>query len=504
MLHMTAAVWSVTALADYRDDIGFTRLAAELGGAMPSGAGIKVVQVEASESTNGQVYMPNTNDLEFTGKSFTNASGASNDVSGHATTVGRYYYGLQAGMATGISDVAMYLADDWLSSFLRIGQPSLEPATETRQIQNHSWIAFDDSLSTDAVRRLDYAIERDGFVAIVAPNNGSGTNLPAVPGHSYNAICVGRSDGDHSAGGTRFDEAGRVKPDLVVPLGATSFTAPAAASAAALLLQTATNAGLQNAKKPECVKAILMAGATRTQFPSWNRTSARPLDSTYGAGQLNVYNSYIILTNGQQTASSSNLVSWTGWDRTGIVADGTSTYFFAVPAGTAMTDLSVVLAWSRRIVDGNPSPTVFDPQPEVLNLDLEFWSASNHAVVARLDMSTSIVDNVERIVQKNLPAGQYALRVLSNTNCSYALAWHSDVLEQPRFSSIVLSADGQATISASIASSHTYIVQAADSLILPAWSNLATNLITTNLMQFIDPASTNRSRRFYRIQLADP
>lgn len=501
---MAAAVLTLgTAWADCRDDVGYTKLAAELGAGMPTGAGIKVRQVEASEGTSVTNYMPDTNNVEFAGKAFTNVNETATNASSHATTVGRYYYGLQTAMATGIADVAVHWADDWLDSFLEVGAMRPEPAAETRQVQSHSWIAADDSLMTNAVRRLDYAIARDGFVAIVAPNNGSGTTLPAVPTHSYNAICVGRSDGQHSSGGTRLDEAGRMKPDLVVPADATSWAAPIAASAVALLLDAATNAGLANAGKPECVKAIMMAGATKAQFPSWSRTAARPLDATYGAGQLNIHNSYRILTNGQHSAGSSNLLPLLGWDCTNIAAGTTSTYFFAVASNTAMTRFSVVLAWNRQITDDNPAPQFFDPVPHMANLEMEFWSATNFAVSTRLDLSTSTVDNVEHVFQRNLPIGQYAVRVSSDTNSSFALAWWGETVMLPRVAGCAVSNDGPVVITAEVSPSHTYYVQASTSLLPVAWINIGTNTPVTNLLQVSDETWTNYPVRFYRITLAE-
>ena len=57
--------WSGSAAADWKSDIGYTALQAELGANMPTGAGVKVTQVEASWG------MPDPSNAEFAGKTFT-------------------------------------------------------------------------------------------------------------------------------------------------------------------------------------------------------------------------------------------------------------------------------------------------------------------------------------------------------------------------------------------------------------------------------------------------
>ena len=73
-------------------------------------------------------------------------------------------------------------------------------------------------------------------------------------------------------------------------------------------------AGTDGARS-EVIKAMLMAGATKGEFANWidpttglvnpwNRTQTRPLDDVFGAGELNVYNSYLIGIGGKQSASA--------------------------------------------------------------------------------------------------------------------------------------------------------------------------------------------------------
>ena len=57
--------WSGSATADWKLDIGYTALQAELGSAMPTGAGVKVTQVEASGGK------PDPGNAAFAGDTFT-------------------------------------------------------------------------------------------------------------------------------------------------------------------------------------------------------------------------------------------------------------------------------------------------------------------------------------------------------------------------------------------------------------------------------------------------
>src|SRR5690606_1724510 len=85
-------------------------------------------------------------------------------------------------------------------------------------------------------------------------------------------------------------------------------------------------------------------------------------------------------------------------------------YFFTVPAGQTLK-WSVVLAWHRVVV---PDATWQDAETRLPNLDLVLWEADADSVprqeVAR---SASTIDNVEHLYRKALPAGRYALEVVS-------------------------------------------------------------------------------------------
>src|SRR5690606_36630681 len=104
-----------------------------------------------------------------------------------------------------------------------------------------------------ALRRFDFLINRDNITAVVGVANGSGTALPNLMAHAYNAIAVGRSDGNHSACLTTLESygPGRTKPDIVAPQS-TSSQATSTVSSAATMLHSAV-AGT-DAAKSEVIK----------------------------------------------------------------------------------------------------------------------------------------------------------------------------------------------------------------------------------------------------------
>ena len=404
--------------ADYRDDIGYTKLRAELGAALPTGSGVGVSQIEARadmNSTPPHDYLPDTTLAEFSGKTFTPLSG-SGGISGHATAVAQNFFGSASSVAPGVTNIHNYEANNWLGSgFLNYGT-SAAPKTESQKVLNCSFVTLSPSAAdVEILRRFDFALEQSGCLGVVALNNGGQGNVPALMASCYNGLSVGLTNGIHSYGTNTADGTGRTKPEIVAPSFATSFGTPIVASAAAMLSQGAP----VNATHPVTMKAILMAGATKSQFPSWNRTTARPLDAVFGAGQVNVFSSYHILAAGQHAASTSATVTRQGWDYT-TTTSGSRLYFFDIPAG-GISSLSVILTWNRTISGAFPSPS-----SSLANLTLKLFAASGFTVGALVDSSASTVDNVEHVWQPALSPGRYAIEVTADTaGISYGLAWIS-------------------------------------------------------------------------------
>jgi len=424
------------ARADWKDDVGYTSLQLRLGAATPDGTGIAVTQTEALDAGN---YLPDPANAEFAGKTITAKSGAGG-ASGHATTVGRYYYGLVTSVAPAISAVDAYEANNWLSAgFLRFNTIS-QPLTETRRAQNHSWIGSygNDAYDNDVLRRVDLVVQRDGVLVAVGVNNGATTPMPELLSSAYNVLAVGLTSGASSPGPTLagIDGAGRVKPDIVAPLTLTSWATPVVAACGALLLETADandilpelNAQQRRAGKAVLAKALLMAGATKAECAGWRKGFATPstdgtvpLDYRYGAGELNIDNSHRILTAGRYQGGTTADVGKTGWDYAHLTSGGSRQYFFEVPAGSYADRVSILAAWNRQITVGGGNP--LNLTPSLPNVDLRLYQAVGFAIGAQVDASVSTIDNVEHVHLADLPAGRYAIEIASNLSCDVALAW---------------------------------------------------------------------------------
>jgi len=474
--------WSGSAAADWKFDIGYTALQEELGSDLPTGAGVKVTQLEAASGK------PDPGNAEFAGKTFTLKS-SSLIISDHATTVGQYFYGNSTSLAPGITSVDCYDATNWRSSFL--GSGTSVPLVSSSRVANHSYLGTSTSATTviPYLARLDWVVARDEYIQVVAMNNG-GTNYP-IMGSSFNAIAVGLSNGGAAQGSyplattptTPYALAG-TRPDLVAPASATSYATPMVASAAALLVAEGHQGGktlstdplvkfttnrngdtIYNAERSEVVKAALMAGADRTSPNLTNSVTpngytintANGLNNIYGAGQLNIYNSYHIIAAGEQNSredfsSGGGAISALGFDYDPYFgglsgSNKTGSYIF-----TASTDgtLSASLVWNLNVTGpttsvtssesskggnggkgGKPpklttiTTTSFNTTATLYNLGLYLYDMTSSSELA---YAASLVDNTENIWYTSLLAGHdYLLEVVSlgtDFLWDYGLSWN--------------------------------------------------------------------------------
>ena len=443
----------------YLDQVGYTALVNRLqaaGQPVPNGAGVPVAQVEAPVSTNPLTYAPDPA-VFITGypdsvPGFTityMTSPPPPPYSGHANSVGNLFYG-DGSMARGVRSVQAWEANDWIGRVLNAGSVQPPVLTNLPKVSNHSYRGELDANFTAAdadvlLRRADYLVDRGNHVMVVAVGNNGRSN-PSQPspifGSFYNGIAVGRSDGNHESGLTtvgNMGPTGRVKPDLVAPLGSVSDATPPVASAATLLVQVASTAPLNAdpfAAKPQTIKAVLMAGATKAEFPTWSHSTTRPLDLVYGAGELNVDNSHRVLTAGRRDAEAApgpdgNRLGW-GFE---TVATGSAPrhYFFTVPAGYRGDTLSALLAWNREFQLGSvATPTLAD-----LDLALKKFDGAAYTQLDATSLSASRVDNVEHLWRDGtfppLDAGQYEFEVslFGATGGSYAIAWRVELTPVP-------------------------------------------------------------------------
>jgi hypothetical protein len=233
-----------TAVAAWPDEIGLTKLQAELGANMPDGTGVTISQIE-SENGAAEDYAPvvGSGTVAGTGKfqgiSFVLKSGASN-ATFHASEVGSQLYGMQGfpgarfGAATAISLVDCYGVNDWLATGFLSPAGGGQPSSELRQLQNHSWAggtpgsASQNTAYNDYLRRFDWVITNSNTLAVVGTSNDSNAPIPILLTSAYNALSVGLTDATHARGltvtATNIDGPGRIKPDMVAPLDFSSYS----------------------------------------------------------------------------------------------------------------------------------------------------------------------------------------------------------------------------------------------------------------------------------------
>ena len=482
---------AIAARGEWRTDAGYFTLATELGGALPTGAGIEAFQCEALDAGN---YLPvaMTMTPEVIGGRTYHALAGTGPHSGHASSVGHVFFNT-SGISSGIAVIYAHKANDFFAELTAVGSPPVFDG----QVQNHSWVGSS-GLAETALRKYDFALDRDHQVGVVGLGNTTGP-VPQLMCSSYHAIAVGVRSGIHSTGGTVIDGNGRMKPDLVVDQDATSRAAPAVASAAALLLD-AIRPGFSDADHPQAVKALLLAGASKKNLPAWRRdASVEPYDDVFGAGELNILNSYHILAAGRQPHSNSVERAPLGWDYTPASNSTGRRYFFTVPSGQSANTFAAALVWHRNITD-----IIFNATLPNLTLKL-FASTAFVPAASPIDQSNSAVDNVEHLFLRNLPPGQYMLEVTSNTNNhNYALAWEARLGAGPMLAAR-RDASGNVLVDfTDLDPFVTYTVLRSSTLMGGSWMTAGTfrtadsTPATTHTWQ--DTATPYPAARFYRIE----
>ena len=413
-----------------KTEISFYALSDALGEDLSDGSGMVVSQVEAGQGSEDGPYMPNPTDSQFDGKTIINGSNTNSAYSNHARGMAHRFYGNETSLTPGITDITVYQTDHYLDDILNVN--GIDPTIQAFKVQNHSWVGSytnhnDDPIPAtilQALRRFDFTIDNQEIVAAVGINNGSSSEIPYLFAHSYNAISVGRTDATHSSGETILTNynPGRQKPDLVVPENTTSRSTAVVSSAAALLYDAGSGT---NSIRTEPLKAILMAGATKDEFPGWTHSSTSPLDETFGAGELNILNSYKIQLGGEfegSTSSPSAPVGDYGWDYDIAEPGQALLYNFEVSEFSTSAELSVVLAWNIEIIDSN-SGSSFSPSHSLANLDLELFNSTDGFLSESVNSSMSTIDNVEHIHLTDLDPGTYTLRLTTSATRDFGLAW---------------------------------------------------------------------------------
>lgn len=441
----------MAARAQNLDTIGVTLLQAVTTNV--NGAGIRVAQPEAAESgttTNWEVN-PGASGVGQPVSLFTyfSSSGTANNFpnvvgaeSGHADAVAGYFYGIPGGVATNVAHVDSYAANYFVRVFERIIGSSTNYTVSLPSSNINDPVVNQSFIFTGTTVSLQQAIDSayDNYAAqyktlfVSGIGNGGAVNPPAT---CYNGIGVGAYGGGSSVGPTL--DNGRAKPDIMAPAGETSFSTPYVAGAAAVLMQAGLRGdggnGTNSAADIRMVKALLLNGAIKPA--DWTNNAPSPLDTRYGTGVLNVFNSYEQLAGGRHgyivstsvstggahppTGASGTVSTLSGWDfntnTSSASSDGVNHYYFNVTNGVsnATFTATATLVWNRQ-----------RNQPDINNLDLFLYDAiSSNLVVC----STSLVDNVEHLFVPNLAPSRYDLQVWKaggsfvSSSETYALAF---------------------------------------------------------------------------------
>jgi hypothetical protein len=485
------------------------------------GSGIRVAQPEAGydqvtnwEVNPGAVSRP----IGFLTYISTNGSttvfpNSLSSESSHADHVGNNFYGMPNGVATNVVHADNYDADYFYNSIVDPTPYFLSNINDPIVNQSFTFgsLAASDQETVDSAYD-NYAVEFKTLFVSAVDNGG---NVHA-PGTSYNCIGVGVSDGSSSYGPTI--DNGRCKPDIIAPdgttNGATSFSTPYVAGAAAVLMQAALRgdggSDTNSAADMRMIKAFLLNGAIKPA--DWTNNSPSPLDTRYGAGVLNIFNSYEQLADGKHgyivsttvstgdahppTGAAGTIGVLSGWDfNTNTSSSGNDAvnhYFFNVTNGVnnATFTATITLAWNR--------PQSLSPQIHsgINNLDLFLYNAANSNLVAA---STSVVDNVQHIFIPKLAQGRYDLQVLKNAGNSvsdsetYALAF-----EFFSTSLSIVRTNSQTMVSWSIYPDG-FALQSATNLISPIiWNTNSPAPVVMNNQNVIFLNTTN-ANQFFRL-----
>ncbi len=467
---------SLVAEADWKDDIGLTKLQETLGDQMPTGQGVFISQVEAQQGGVEGKYFPDPNGSPFNAAldpfgeepTFVNGSAGEHSnptISTHATnSVASFFYGDLRGVAPGANTIVIYEVNDYIMTFLNCGSgcgstapdaPTFTDPSDGQQksyvVQNHSWAGTVGSGDARLLRKVDFLVDEYELTTVVGIENGdSDPNTPTLPhptldnllGYSYNAIVVGSSSGLHAIGPTSsLYGPGRTRPTIVSSQDFTVSAATAIVSGAATLMHEEL-AGTDGALS-EPMRAVLLAGATKDEFTDfidpgtelldpWDRTASQPLDSILGAGQLNVFNSYLITQGGQFAGSSSESsptpVESYGWDYNEVTSVTKRYYEIVIPDGSIALDFSVILTWNVEI-----DPFSFNDET-LANLSLTLTNVTDPNSPVVEDQSNSTVDNVEHIyigegqAVEYLAPGIYTLEVSGDFTRDYGIAWRTSTL----------------------------------------------------------------------------
>jgi len=409
------------------DQIGVTLLRTQTTNL--DGTGIRVAQAEANTDSNTNdpsMFEVNPTAVSFPTNRFTYSSDAGTtntfpnlvgNESGHADGVAGIFYGLPGGVATNVAHVDNYDADYFLTTYIEV----LSPPNVNAAVVNQSFTFGNLTASSQQQIDSDYdnAAAQNKTLFVSAVDNGGNVHAPGTSYNSIGVACAGAAD-SHSSTGPTIDN-GRCKPDLTVPAFSTSDATPCVSGAAAVLMQAALRgdggSDTNSAFNIRTIKALLLNGAVKPA--DWTNANSSPLDVRYGAGVLNVFNSYEQLVGGKQSYTAATTIAsggahpptgatgtmsvLSGWDfntnSSGNSSDAVNHYYFDATNNLsgAKFNATATLVWNRQ-----------QNKTDINDLNLFLYNCANSNLVA---CSTSRVDNVEHIFVPQLAPGRYDLQV---------------------------------------------------------------------------------------------
>jgi hypothetical protein len=437
LLFASSANTYASSLPTYFDLIGLNVLRATTTNL--DGTGVRIAQVEATGGVGDFEVTPSATGIGLPMSDFTwYSTNASTNIfpnnlgvdSGHADQVGGEFYGLPDGVSTNVAHIDNYEADDFYVNRV----PNETPVSA--RVVSQSFV--DDTVS----HQMPYDMYYDNFAAkynvlFITGVGDGGHVLP--PSTCYNGIGVSAYYATNATSIGPTVDNGRAKPDITAPLSPTSFSTPLVSGAAAILLEAGLRGGggsdTNSATDARMLKALLLNGAIKPA--TWANPGPSPLDPLYGAGILDVFESYHQLAGGKHgyiatstvvtnaahppTGATGNVSSLVGWDFNSITntnsTDVINHYCFSVTnsARSAPFTGTMTLVWNRQ-----------NMQATINNLDLFLYDMKSGSLVAS---SVSQVDNVEHIYVPQLPPGRYDLEVLKHGGTittpseNYALAY---------------------------------------------------------------------------------
>ena len=480
-----------------------------------TGNGVKVAQPEATsggsaldfevDPTNVDICQPISlfTWISISNQNATTWPNSAGVESTHADAVGGNFYGITNGAATNVAHVYNYEADYFFGYIIYPGVAI--PA----RVVNQSFI-FDPSEELLADTNYDNCAARYGTIFVSGIAGVNNVEPICAPGTCYNGIGVGAYGAFYLPGPTTD---GRCKPDIAAPdqaqapYGAVSYATPYVSGAAAILVQAASRgdggAHTNAAGDLRTIKALLLNGAVKPS--DWTNGTASPLDARYGAGVVNVFNSWKQLKGGQHafiesTTNSSggahppgtntnNEPVLVGWDyntnSTTTTSDTVKHYYFNLPGGDSFT-LTATLVWNKQCEKTN-----------INNLNLFLYNTANSNLVT---CSTSMVDNVEHIFLPELTSGRYDLQVLKrgvvtqvSTSETYALAF--EIFNLPL--SVELT-NGNVVISWPV-SPTGFGLQSTASLNPPVSWTTVTNAVAVTTNQNVVSVTNGGGNQFFRL-----